>query len=338
MAGRNSQVARIYCILDILSLNPQGMSAADIHLAASERGHKASKRTVYRDLELLAEAGFPLLQQGDKDLQGGVRWIFEKNTKVSNYLVLDYRELLGLYIARSALAPLKETPFYQDIDRVFEKITAKMSSKALDLLSELSTEIIFEPGPKWGLGLSSDVLDTVQAACSEQHWLEFSYRGVNDESANTRLAGPQFLYFAKGSLYLVAKDSKDGKIKLFSLPRMSHAKMMGEAYTEEQINPEEFFSASFGIFKGSKTESVVLDCSPTIAPYVRERSWHKSQRVVAKADGSISLHLDVAITPDLINWILSFGANVKVSSPASLIELVTKEAQSVIEQYSKRAA
>jgi predicted DNA-binding transcriptional regulator YafY len=339
MSGRNSQISRIYNILDLLDAAPQGLTVNEIASRINQRGHQASKRTVYRDLEALNAAGFPLMPEEEATDEGAARWVLEHHTKISKYLVLSSRELIALYLARGVLEPLRDTPFFLDLESAFSKIEEKLGSKSKDFFQDLANELQFEPGPRWGLGLDPDTLETVRSCCAESQILEVMYASANGGDKRVRRLGPHYLYFSKGSIYLLAEDMADQKIKVFGLPRMTDAKMLDETYAGEPVAPEEFFKSSFGIFKGGQPVEVKIEFNSTVSPFVKERRWHASQRVVTKSDGCISLSFDVAITPELVQWVLGFGPNAKILEPVELRNQVIESAKKMLDVYKiKKAA
>jgi predicted DNA-binding transcriptional regulator YafY len=332
MKGRNSQVLRIYRLLSILEGAPHGLTAVDLESRLHERGFEVGKRTIYRDLEALKAAGFPLEEKGKSD-ENGTRWTLERNAKVNHYLVLNSRELMALYMARSMLAPLRETPFFQDLSSTFDKIADKIGAKAQAFMNEMGDELHFEPGPLWGLGLKPDIIDTLRAAITEGQSLAVVYNSVNSGTSSARNLGPHYLYFAKGSLYLVAEDLGDSVVKIFSVPRMESATMLDQSYTGKVLDPEEFFAGSFGVYRGGASETVRVAFEPAVASYVRERQWHASQKIINKDNGRIEVQFDVASTPELVQWILGFGANAKVLSPGVLAETVRAESAKTAALY-----
>ena len=332
MSGRNSQVARIYRIMQLIEGSRFGLTVSDITNMMLERGYDIQKRTVYRDLEALQAAGFPLESKGDTDKMAS-RWTIERDAKVGEYLTLGARELLALYLARSVLAPLEQTPFYEDLQSIFKKIEDKLGSNARAHLDELNQEFKFEPGPKWGLGLTPDMIDTVRAACTERQVLQMTYASANSGRQDTRRVGAHFLYFAKGSLYLIAEDLKDKKPKTFALSRIKAAELLDEPYTGEVTDPDAYFSSSFGVYRGEEISAVTIRFSATLAPYASERRWHKSQRIVTRPSGEVDLTLEVGLTPDLVQWVLGFGSGATVVEPARLRDMVRDEAQQVTQMY-----
>ena len=157
MSGRNSQVARIYALFDILEGSPSGFTVTELHSRVITRGHEASKRTIYRDIEALAIAGFPLFPEGEDE--STQRWKLERKAKVTQYFMLSARELFALFLARGALTPLQSTPFYSDLQGIFNKLEEKLGKRQSEFLNSLQSELKFEGGPQWGLGLNPDVLD-----------------------------------------------------------------------------------------------------------------------------------------------------------------------------------
>jgi predicted DNA-binding transcriptional regulator YafY len=333
MKGRNAQVARIYLIINILEGAPHGLSVSDLKDRLASRDYEVAKRTVYRDLDALRDAGFPLHETGQDEVNG-VRWSLERNSKISHYLVLSSRELIALYLARGMLAPLKETPFYEDLQSTFNKIDEKISTKSQTFLDEVANDFYFEPGPKWGLGLNPDIIDTLRAACTERHQLKVNYASSSSQTIRDRKLGPHFLYFAKASLYLVAEDLEDGKNKIFSVPRMSQAEMLEHPYQGELVDPENYFDTAFGIYHTSDPVTVQLEFSPPVSHFIRERRWHHSQRIISKENQIIELCLDVGLTPELVQWVLSYGPSVKVLEPQTLKEQVKTQAQRTLEIYA----
>lgn len=337
MPGRNGQVSRVYCVLTLLEGAPHGLTVKELTDRACERGHKASERTVRRDLDALSAAGFPLNVTGKSD-DNAQRWALDRVARVNEHFVLTARELLALYLARGALTPLKDTPFYADLDSIFAKIDERLGARHHEHLDELSSELRFEPGPRWGLGLDPDTLETVRSSCTNRQVLKVRYYSASAGTDRVRRLGPHYLYFAKGSLFLVAEDLDDSGIKIFSLARMKEAEMLDEQYAKEPVDPEAYFKSSFGIYHGTEAVKVQVEFSPKLAPYIKERRWHESQTVVSKAGGSILVTLEVAITPELVQWVLGFGPDAFVLSPPELAKKITEAAAGVVAKYQSPKA
>src|SRR5205823_1360553 len=130
-------------------------------------------------------------------------------------------------------------------------------------------------------------LETVRAACAEHQVLSVVYNSSNSGDERRRRLGPHGLYFAQGSLYLLAEDleAQQESPKVFSVSRMREAEMLDEEYNATPLDPETYFKDTFGIFKAGTPVTVRIEVHHPIANYVRERSWHESQKVIGKTKG-----------------------------------------------------
>ncbi len=338
--ARNDQVTRIYKVLQILETSRDGMAVKEVHEHLSDHT-KVAERTVRRDLDALIEAGFPIevKERREAGQSESVRvYQIDRTVAIGKSLVLTPGELLSLYFARGMLQPLEGTCFYADLASFFLKIDSLLTERSREHLNELTKEVSFEPTPRWSLGVNPDIVETIRSAATEGHQLKVVYQGVSKgtpDVAKERLLGPHFLYFSKGSLYLIAEDLGDHKVKTFALPRMQVAEMLTDLYEGERVDPEKYFSGSFGVYRQEKIETIELVFRAPIASYVKERRWHSSQRVTALTAGEIRMTLEMGVTPDLVQWVLGYGADVRVSKPETLKRKIKEAAEAVVELYEQ---
>ena len=119
---------------------------------------------------------------------------------------------------------------------------------------------------------------------------------------------------------------------------MSDVQMLDEPYEGKVTTPDDYFKGSIGVYEGKKLSSVKICFAPQIAPFVQERRWHHTQSFVKKGDGSIVLSLEVGLTPELVQWILGFGAKAEVMEPCELRDKVMQEASEIVSAYQFKNA
>jgi predicted DNA-binding transcriptional regulator YafY len=319
---RNGQVIRIYRVLTLLENSRFGLSAKEITEIISSRGTPVHERTIYRDLDVLRSSGFPL-EEKKIDKKSSSKWRIIKNSQ-KNAVQLSLKEIFSLYLAQNYLKPLEQTPFYDPIRSVFDKLTQNISSEAVQALASIGDELNFESGSLHALGIDEQSFQTARLAIGERQIIAFDYISSNGTKTK-RKCGPQFLYFAKGGLYLIAKDMKDKVFKTFALPRIKNAEMLDVSYPEPTVDPKSYFQYCFGVYKASEPEKIVLKFSPQIAGFVKERRWHESQINRTLNSGELEVELFVGVTPELTQWVLGFGSHVYVSQPLSLRKLMAQE-------------
>ncbi len=80
------------------------------------------------------------------------------------------------------------------------------------------------------------------------------------------------------------------------------------------------------MFCGLKIERFRLRFDEEVAPLVRERSWHPSQRSRELPEGGLELTLFVGISPQVERWLLGWGEHVEVREPAALRHAMAESA------------
>ena len=100
-------------------------------------------------------------------------------------------------------------------------------------------------------------------------------------------------------------------------------------------DPEgDVFANSLGVHTGP-TAPVEIQFAPSVAPYVRARVWHPSQRLVEGPGGDLQLSMNVCHDWALRSWILSWGPLAKVVTPASLASAIRDEHEAASTRYSR---
>ena len=330
--ARNNQVSRIYRILNILEGAPQGLTAGDLHGRLSSRGFEYDKRTVYRDLEAIKKAGFPLDIKGE-DENGGKRWALDKVSKVSSQLVFDLKELFGFFLAKSLMTILDEAPFKQDLGTAFQKIEEKLSDKKKSFLSELSECFIFDEYSRWAVGVNGEMFYTVLSACFEKHKLKIRHEDPETGEIHWKVLGPQHIKLLSGSVFLVAEVFDEKEIRAFCLRRVSKAFMLAEPYaTNFKVDSNER-SSSQNDANLVDSQKVVLEFKPPVNSEVLQCKRHASQHFIKKSDGTVEVHYNMRIDASFVYWVLSHGPRVKILEPRTLIDRVINQANAITKIY-----
>lgn len=113
-AKKYSQASRLQDVIRILQ-SRYGVTAEEL---AQECG--VHRRTVFRDLEALEQAGYPLSREPQPD--GSTLYRFISDFKDSLPITFSLQELMTLYLCRGQLSFLAGTPFQRDLDAIFGRI------------------------------------------------------------------------------------------------------------------------------------------------------------------------------------------------------------------------
>jgi predicted DNA-binding transcriptional regulator YafY len=97
-----------------------------------------------------------------------------------------------------------------------------------------------------------------------------------------------------------------------------------------------YLDVSFRAVRGTGLpERVRLHFTPEAARFVRERTWHSSQQLEERKDGSVVLTLRVNHLLEVKRWVLSYGAACQVLEPEELRRQVREELQPTLQQYDR---
>ena len=88
------------------------------------------------------------------------------------------------------------------------------------------------------------------------------------------------------------------------------------------FDPKTFFKDAFGISQADQPWSVRLLFAREVATYIRERTWHSSQQLRQRRDGTLEIRIQTSSRKELTRWILSWMPHVKVLAPCQLRDRV----------------
>ena len=243
--ARGDQLARQWKIIQALIASRQGRAVPD--LADMVECHT---RTVYRDLEALQAAGFPVTTERD-----GHRMVWSLLDPARHAIPIPFSlpELMALYFGRRMVAPLKGTVFHDALESLFAKIRATLPGDVGRHLEHLDTALA-APAPHKDHGRASRAIEAVNEAIGRSCCLRMVYRSMREGRDTRRTVAPYRLLYFDGTFYLVGRCGLREDIRVFALDRVRAIEVTDEVFEPpERTAMEEFFSASFGIFHGPRT-------------------------------------------------------------------------------------
>lgn len=304
------------------------MTLGDLRKALLERGYDRNERMIRRDLDDLAKVGFAT----SKDPKSGA-YQLQKAIDIRRYFTLSSNDLLGLHLSQSLLKPLEHTPLFDNIAAFFAKVESLLDAPAKTFLHELRGIYKVDANSHWGQGANPEILSVLQHACQERLKVEIVYDTPSNTNKGRRRVGPQFIYLSRGGLYLIAEDLATSTLKVFQLWGISEAHITKTPYHGKRVDPETYFKDSIGLYRGKEAVKVILQVDKDLAAFARGRSFHPSQKIIPESDGSLRMEMLTALTPELIQVVLSFGKHLKVLEPPELRNQVRDEALHIAAHY-----
>lgn len=324
---RADQPIRQWTILKLLESNGR-VTLRQIADALSETCHE---RTLRRDLDALGLSGFPVYSEREN---GKTVWKLDDAYRRVP-LPLTATELYALQCGMQLLAPLEGTFLTDAIQSLSLKIKANLPSKSKDCLALLQQTIQIGMPPYKVYKAHRSLIDPIQRAIETGKTIEIRYTPLRTGRAATRAVNPYRLWHYSGALYLIGYCHERKDTRLFAIDRIASFRVTDRPFQIPfYFSTDDYFKDAFGVYRG-EAEVVSLLFEKSAARWARERRWHQSQKITALRGGKIRLDLRVAITPELMRWVMGFGAQMEVLAPARLRRMVENEAWKVAGKYQK---
>ncbi|HND31065.1 MAG TPA: transcriptional regulator [Myxococcota bacterium] len=290
---------------------------------------EVDSRTLRRYFSDLKEMGVPLKEESSS----GERLLAVDPTYARTGVHLTLAEVLSLHFGRTLFTFLDGTSFASEMDGAIERLTPAISRFTQDITRDLDRKFMAVGEHAKDYTGEGDLLDEIVSSLLYNNPADAEYRRIRSVSKFYRLE-PLTLATYRQGLYLFARDVGEQKVKCFAVERfVRYSRLRRERFEyPESYDPHDETASAFGI-TGGPPEDVVAVFTPTVAPYVRERQWHRTQRLEIQDDGGIRLWLKVSVSPELKEWLLGFGPEAKVESPPSLVEWVRDAHRAALDRY-----
>ncbi|MBE0596229.1 MAG: transcriptional regulator [Desulfuromonadales bacterium] len=308
-AKKYSQAARLHDVIRLLEAR-YGVTVEEL---ADEC--RVTRRTIYRDLQAIVDAGYPLLREAGED--GRTLYRFLTGFKKLPPITFSLPELMTLYLGRRQLSFLQGTPFQDDLYAIFGRIRSALPPRSVAHLERIAQVAAPRFQGVRDYSGKREVIERLRQALLFQYRCRLSYAPPR-RAVEEYLFDPYTLLFYKDSLYLGGYAHNRRDLRLFLVDRLQGVEVTAERYEiPDDFRPEDLTGSSFGLI-GGESLLVRVRFAPAVAHLIRERTWHPTQELAEEADGSVLLAFEAAGETEILSWLYSYLPHVQVLAPDSL--------------------
>jgi len=323
--ARGDPIVRQWYLLRKLE-NPRGATLSEL-MEAVPSDYSRHPRTLRRDLESL-ELFFPIFTER---IDGQTRWRFTDGYHNLPSLSFSPSELMALIFSRDLLKPLEGTEIHQSLEAAFNKAAAILPPEGMDHVRQMQRYFSVNLGPHKRYREHRETIERLNQALAEKRSVQMRYYSASRDITRRREVDPYRLWYSAGALYLVGYCHIRKEVRLFAVDRIRSLAITQHPWQMPLgFDLDAYIQEALVVMRGDPIEVELLFDRKTAA-WARDRLWHPSQKVAQLKDGRMRMMLRVSDTPELLGWILSFGAGVQVVSPQSLRDKVKEEAKMVFE-------
>ena len=323
---RGDQLARQWRLIQRLARSRGGATPDEL---AEDLG--CVRRTVYRDLDALMYAGFPVVSE---KRDGHVHYRFLDSFAVGD-VPFTPDEILALAFGEDLLRTLEGTVFHDSVQSALAKIRAGLSPELSRFLEQLGQSFRVLPGPHKRYRDYRDTIQVLNDAVLARRTLHMRYRTGRTGETATRRLDPYRVWYRSGGLYVVGHDHRSGEVRTFAVERIQRiAPSEAHFRVREDFDFDAYVGQAFGVVS-EPASKVRIRFDRSWAPHVEERTWHPSQTLRRLRGGGIELEMEVGGLLELKSWVLSFGSGAEVLAPETLREAVRVELARGLAAYGK---
>ena len=298
------KIARLIGILSIL-LQRQ-ITAAEL-----AEHFEVSPRTIYRDVEALAQAGIPIV--ATQGIGGGIAII--DGYKIDKTL-LTSAELQAILAGLKSLDSVSGTNRYQ-------QLMAKLCPPGFGLLPAENQHILIDLA-SWDKSVLTAKLELLQKAIFEQRLVKFHYCAPDGETE--RQVEPYKLLFQWSGWYLWAWCKLRQDFRLFKLGRMSGLGL-GEEFEPRPVPLPDL--AAERVFPSQYQVKALIqpECKWRLIDEYGVDSF------TTQPDGRLLFEFGFTDEDNIIPWLASFGGAAELLEPVDLRAKMVEFAEGILKKY-----
>jgi predicted DNA-binding transcriptional regulator YafY len=316
---------RVHRLISILLLiESRGMiKAKDI---ASKL--EVSVRTVYRDIDLLCQAGIPIAASTGPN--GGVQLMEGYSGGIRQ---LQEEDIINLYLCGMGILPDKQSDMSLKLNNAILKLQKSLSAKQSNDLNNLKRRFYFDAEPWWGERKTLHNMDGIMHSVFHSKVINVAYKKHNGD-ISVRRVHPYGIVVKRMDWYLAAYCEKSKDIRTFKCERITGCEVLEDNFnTPIDFHIEEYWKRSEGVFKASRAEeeiyTVVIKVHNSCADILSELGVYE----VKEAEDCILAKVNMYSYEYAVDNLIKNIRYVDIYEPLELRDAVRKELEKILRKY-----
>ncbi len=328
MAGNSNQKLKLLYLLQILREetdedNP--IKTADILRRLSDMGITAERKSVYRDIACLQDAGFDIINTAGSGYFMGSR----------EFEMSEIKLLIDAVQASRFITYQKSASLIGKLKKLVSGNQAAGLDRQLHMAGrkKASNEQIYY------------VIDAIYDAIAEDKQISFRYLDYTlsgekhyRSGGNTYCVSPYALVWDDEYYYLFAYYEKRGIMAHFRVDKIDGAKITDKKRLKSEeyknFDPIKQSETLFSMF-GGEEEWVTLSIENSLMGVFVDRFG--SDLAIVKVGGEkTTVRFKAAVSPTFLSWLFQFGTRVKILTPEKLIKSMEDMLSDVLGLYGEQ--
>ena len=291
-----------------------------------------SRRTFFRDLKLLEEAGVPY--RYDR-AQG---YHIDKSFFLPP-VNLSVTETLGLMLLAKSAASQRGRPMIGPAISAIYKLIATTPDPIREACNDLMANVSISHDPAPVSDLEARYHTILQSCIDQGRSCRVVYQSPVEADGLHAVLNPYTLHFVSRAWYVLGYTDVHDEVRMFKLVRFIEVEPTDEKFSKpENFRVEDKLGNAWRLIPEGREHTIKLLFTKKVATNVSEVLWHKSQQHTLRDDGRCEMTFTIDGIHEIAWWICSYGDQVKVIAPPELRDLVQDMHKSAVKQYEAEEA
>jgi len=274
-----------------------------------------TRRTLFRDLSVLKDAGIPYYFEPGKGYRIGQSYFLPA-------INLSVIETLGLLVLGKTAAAQRHRPMMTAALSAINKLILAIPQPLRVACGDLMSNVTVHPGGQLESDREGGSYTLIQRCIDERRSCDISYAGPQADPVQLRMC-PYALHFAARAWYVFGHSSAHGSVRMFKLSRITAIAETNQRFKRPRhFSAEKFLGNAWQMIPEGKLERIERHFTPRVATNVCEVRWHPSQQVRRLDDGGCIATFEIDGLNEISWWVCGYADQVRVLSPPELVERV----------------
>lgn len=316
-----NRIDRLTAILIHLQGKPR------VPLDELEYRFEVSRRTIFRDIKSLMEAGVPI--GGDAG---------EGYFIVDGYhlppVVFNREEAAAVLLGAKLIEKNADNQISKSFGEAMYKIKAVLKYRDKEFLDNLDNSISVVASPVvMNAGFPDSHIAEIQLALATRKVLKINYYSSYSEQTSDREVEPLGLVYYSSRWHLIAFCRLRNDMRDFRTDRIRKIQVLPETYNpEDHPSQKDFMHEMLG---GTDAKEAVIQFDKKITRFIQEQRFYYGFIEERKVGDQVEMKFVTPRYEYLARWLLMFGDEVTVVSPNELQGLVATYSKELYEHHTK---
>jgi proteasome accessory factor B len=317
---------RVHRLIKLISLLQGGRGHNVTSLA---RECQVTRRTIFRDLDALKQAGIPLVYY---DPDQTYRLAGSHLLPPTN---LSPQEALSIVVLCHELGADGRLPFHSAARSAALKIENSLPMRLREELRGVVRAVKIRLPQVQHANGAEGAYERILQALGDHQAIHIDYDSFSDgERIATRLS-PYQLLFHNHSWYVIGRSSLHAEVRTFNVARIREYREVNVRYEiPRNFSLERYLGNAWRLIRSVGPDvDVHIRFQPLVARNVAEVLWHRTQQATLNGDGTLDFRVKVSGIEEISWWILGYGDQAEVIAPSELRQLLVARIQSMARVY-----